>query len=138
MEVCPVFIDETGVLSGSPQQQPDIDLRNLYFSFPDVQFHAMILDRLDNNYSLARWHGDVWEAYADPTRTLLERRLDRDVFAIADLQGKPDDSPVYGDVAISLNWTTIPPAMRLPRCARNDRLRKVDTHELHLGQDTAS
>ena len=172
MEVCPVFIDETGVLSGSPQQQPVygigalvvpdtrsitdslyrlhfnfssgrmaerhelrrdikargeaptlrevdrlmhstrhheykfsevsrynlqqyVDLLNLYFSFPDVQFHAMILDRLDTDYSLSRWHGDVWEAYADLTRTLLERRLDRNVFAIVDLQGKPNDSPVY-------------------------------------------
>ena len=172
MEVCPVFIDETGVLSGSPLRQPVygigalvvpdtrsitdtlyrlhfnfssgrmaerhelrrnirargdaltlqevdrlmhstrhheykfsevsrfnvqqyINLLNVYFSFPDVQFHAMILDRLDDAYSLARWQGDVWGAYADLTRILLDRRLDRDVFAIADLQGKPDDSQIY-------------------------------------------
>ena len=35
------------------------------------------------------------------------------------------------DAAISLNWATIPPAARLPRFTRNDRLRKVGTHEAH-------
>ena len=39
------------------------------------------------------------------------------------------------DVAISLNRTTIPPATRLPRRARNDRLRKVGTHELADGSE---
>lgn len=172
MEVCPVFIDETGVLSGSPRRQPVygvaalvvpdtgditdalyrrhfnfiadrmaerrrirrgieerderptlqeldslmhssrhheykftetsrfniqqyIDLLNIYFAFPEMEFHAMILDRLSPTYSLSRWDNDVWSAYAHLTRDLLERRLDRDVFAIVDLQGKPEGSTVY-------------------------------------------
>ena len=172
MEVCPAFIDETGILSGLRQQQPVygigvlvvpdtraitnslyrlhfnfradrmaergrlrrdiqsrsglptlrevdrlmhstrhheykftavsrynvqqyIDLLNLYFSFQDLQFHALILDRLDPDYSLARWGNDIWRAYADLARELIELRLDRDVFAIMDLQDKPDQSPVY-------------------------------------------
>ena len=172
MEICPVFIDETGVLTETPRQQPvygigallipdtraitdslyrlhfnfsaarmaerqnlrraiqsraqsptlpeldrllhstrhheykfsevtrfnlqqHIDLLNLYFSFPEPQFHAVILNRLDASYSLARWNGDVWAAYAALAKDLLERRLDREVFAIVDLQGKPGKSTVY-------------------------------------------
>lgn len=172
MEICPVFIDETGILSGSRQQQPVygigalvipdtrattnslyrlhfnsgsdraaergrhsreiqergrkltlqevdflmhstrhheykfsevtrfnvqqyIDLLNMYFSFRELQFHALILDRLDPDYGLTRWDNDVWLAYADLTYKLLDASLDRDVFAIVDLQDKPDRSPVY-------------------------------------------
>ena len=172
MEICPVFIDETGILSGSRQQQPVygigalvipdtravtnslyrlhfnfgstraaersdlrreiresgrplalrevdllmhstrhheykfsevsrfnvqqyIDLLNMHFSFQELQFHAVILDRFDTDYSLTRWNGDDWLAYADLTRELLEASLDRDVFTIVDLQDKPDKSPVY-------------------------------------------
>ena len=75
--------------------QQYIDLVNLYFSFPDLQFHSILLDRRDPSYSLSKWNGDEWSAYAHLTRELLERRLDRDVFAIVDLQDKPDKSPVY-------------------------------------------
>ena len=172
MEVCPVFIDETGVLSGSPQDQPVfgigalvipdtksitdslyrlhfnfskermterrriynnissrstpptsaevarllqstrhheykftkirktnvqqyIDLVNLYFSFQQPQFFAVMMDRLAPTYSLARWHNDAWSAYAHITRDLLQRQLDRDVFAILDFQGKPNNSVVH-------------------------------------------
>lgn len=80
--------------------QQYIDLVNLYFSFPEPQFHAVLLDRLDPSYSLARWNGDVWLAYADLARRLLEDRLDRDVFAIVDLQDKPDKSSVYLEDAL--------------------------------------
>ncbi len=172
MEVCPAFVDETGILSGQRQQQPVygvgllvvpeprvitnslyrihfnfgagqkaernrlrseikscatlptmpeidrlmhstrhheykfsevtrfnlqqyIDLLNLYFSFPEPQFHALIMDRLDPNYNLSRWGDDAWQAYAGLAQELLERQLDRDVFAIVDLQDKPDQSSVY-------------------------------------------
>ena len=172
MEVCPVFIDETGVLSGSPREQPvygigalgvpdtrsitdslyrrhfnfsrdrmtarkriyeDIrsrrepptlheatqlmqaarhheykftkirganlqqyaDLLEIYFSFPEPQFHAVVLDRQDPGYSLSRWDNDSWSAYAHITRDLLEQQLDRDVFAIVDFQGKPGGSTFH-------------------------------------------
>ena len=75
--------------------QQYIDLLNLYFSFPEPEFHALIMDRLDPNYSLSRWDNDTWWAYADLARGLLEEQLERDVFAIVDLQDKPDRSPVY-------------------------------------------
>ena len=42
----------------------------------------------------------VWKAYADLVRRLLERRLDRDVFAVVDLQDKPHKSPVYLEDAL--------------------------------------
>lgn len=177
MEICPVFIDETGVLTEAPRQQPVygigallipdtreltdslyrlhfnfsadrmferqqlrraiqagartptlrevdrlmhstrhheykfsevtrfnlqqyIDLLNLYFSFPEPRFHAIAFDRLNPAYSLARWQGDVWAAYAHLAKDLLERRLDRAVFAIVDLQGKPDKSAVYLEDAL--------------------------------------
>ena len=172
MEVCPAFIDETGVLSGSPRRQPVygvaalvvpetkditdtlyrrhfnfvsdraterrnirqairqrgqmptlkeidvlmhstshheykfteasrfniqqyIDLLNIYFTFPELQFHAMVWDRRAPDYSLARWNEDVWSAYAHLTRDLIGRRFERDVFAIVDLQGKPSSSSVF-------------------------------------------
>ena len=172
MEVCPVFIDETGALSESPARQPIygigalvipdtksitdnlyklhfnflsdrmeargrirrnvlsradpptlgeinrlmrstrhheykfaeitrfniehyVELISAYFSFHEPQFHAVMLDRLDPAYSLSRWDGDIWRAYANIAGELLERQIDRDVFAIVDLQGKPSDSPIY-------------------------------------------
>ena len=188
MEVCPVFVDETGILSGKPRQQPVygigalvvpdpreitnslyrlyfnfsanrmnqrqklrsdvlqrvtppslreidflmhstrhheykfteltrfnqqqyIDLLNLYFTFPDVQFHAIFLDRLDPSYSLGRWNGDGWTAYAGLTRELLEHQLDRDVFAIVDLQDKPDKASLFLE-------DTICSALRVKGCLR--------------------
>lgn len=75
--------------------QQYVDLVNLYFSYPDLQFHSLLLNRSDPAYSLSKWGGDEWSAYAHLTRELLERRIDRDVFAIVDLQDKPDKSPVY-------------------------------------------
>jgi len=172
MNVCPVFVDETGVLSSSIQMQPTygiglllvpeprvvtdsfykfhfnflqerttrrnqirqrvrqegrplfeselnylmwssrhheykfsevthfnlqqyIDLLNLYFSFPTLEFHALLIDRRDPRFSLAQWGHDSWHAYAAIVKELLRRRLKRDVFAIIDLQGKPNDASIY-------------------------------------------
>jgi hypothetical protein len=172
MEVCPAFIDETGVLSGSLQAQPIygvgvlivpetgkitdsfyrlhynfvqdrattrrqfrkelqergttptlaeverlmwstrhheykfsevtqsnlqqyIDILNLYFSFPDLEFHSLVLDRLHPDAGLDRWHNDEWAAYAHFTRELLEKTLKRDIFAIVDLQGEPKRSNLH-------------------------------------------
>ena len=172
MEVCPAFIDETGVLSGPPHLQPlfgigalvvpdtrvatdrlyrlhfnfiasrqsarrrirrqvqaggqrptlaeldwlmsstqhheykfnsitrnnvqqYIDLLNVYFEFPEMQFHALIMDRMSPEYTLDRWNGDIWQAYVDLTRDLLEQQMDRGVFAVMDFQDKPDNSYVY-------------------------------------------
>jgi hypothetical protein len=75
--------------------QQYIDLLNLYFSFPDLEFHALLLERSNPTFNLARWNDDVWHAYVSLACTLLRRRLKRDVFAIVDLQGKPDDALVY-------------------------------------------
>ena len=72
-----------------------VDLLNLYFSFPSLEFHSMILHRHDPNASLARWDNDTWSAYTGVTRDLLEKRVTRDVFAIVDLQSKPDQSRVH-------------------------------------------
>lgn len=66
-----------------------LDILNLYFTFRDLEFHALIMDRLDLKASLEKWHNDDWEAYAYLAKELLERRLTRDVFAIVDLQGEP-------------------------------------------------
>lgn len=172
MEVCPVFIDETGILSGSTRAQPVygigalvipdtreitdkfyrlhfnfvsttrmergelrrdiqkrgkqltlmevdrlmwstrhheykfsevtrsnlqqyIDLMDMYFSFHEIEFHSLIVNRLDENFNLEEWNHDKWKAYIEFTRQLLERSLTRDVFAIVDLQEKPENSPDY-------------------------------------------
>ena len=169
MEVCPAFIDETGVLTSSPRDQPVygigllvvhdpvaitdalykthfgfiseratrrrqliedirrrgeqpqlselnkllwstrhheykfaeisehniqdyIDLLNVYFSFATLEFHALIIDRSDPNFSFRSWGEDSWAAYVNIGRELLKRRLKHNVFAIVDLQGKPDSS----------------------------------------------
>ena len=167
MEVCPVFIDETGVLSGSVSKQPVfgigtllvpdtreitdslyrlhfnfisdrmqarndvrravqlrgtsptlkevdrmmwstrhheykftevtrfnlqqyIDILNIYFSFTGLEFHALIIDRNDPGFELDTWNNDEWIAYANFAKSLIARSVARDVFAIVDLQGKPD------------------------------------------------
>ena len=172
MEVCPVFIDETGILTGSAREQPIygvgvlivpetsmitdsfyrlhynfiqdratrrkemrmeiqargtlptidevdrmmwstrhheykfseitranlqqyINILNLYFSFSDLEFHSLILNRLDLKAGLGRWNNDEWAAYAHFVKTLLEKRLTRDAFAIVDLQGEPKRSEVH-------------------------------------------
>lgn len=53
------------------------------------------MDRTESNYSLGRWGNDVWKAYASLAKELLRRRTKRDVFAILDLQAKPDYSYDY-------------------------------------------
>jgi uncharacterized protein DUF3800 len=75
--------------------QQYIDLLNLCFSFPTLEFHALLIDRRDQRFSLAPWKNDTWHAYAAIIKELLRRRLKRDAFAIIDLQGKPDDASVY-------------------------------------------
>ena len=70
--------------------QQYIDLLNIYFSFSELQFHAVIFDRLEPEYSLDRWDGDEWRAYADITRELLGLRMDREVFVTLDYQDKPN------------------------------------------------
>ena len=70
--------------------QEYVDLLNVYFSFSDVEFHAMLIDRNDGIFDLAEWSQDSWHAYCVLTRELVQRRLNRRAFAIADLQGKPD------------------------------------------------
>ena len=172
MEVCPVFIDETGVLSGPARLQPvygvgalvipetkditeslyrrhfnfvadrkaarsrarqdalsrtepptlgEVDrlmrstrhheykfsevtrlnvqqyiiLLDIYFAYHAVEFHSVIINRMEPGNILSLWDGDTWGSYADLARELMELRISRDVFAIADLQGKSDKSPVY-------------------------------------------
>ena len=172
MEVCPVFIDETGVLSSSVKEQPiygigalvvpdtreitdslyrlhfnfindrmrvrndirrdiqrrgtpptlvevghvmwstrhheykftevtrsniqqHIDILNIYFSFADLEFHSLIIDRNDPEFGLDRWNSDTWIAYANFAKSLLHKRVTREVFAIVDLQSKPGHSPEH-------------------------------------------
>lgn len=75
--------------------QQYINILNLYFSFSDLEFHSLVLNRLEPNAGLGRWDNDEWAAYVHFTKTLLEKRLTRDVFAIVDLQGEPKKSDVH-------------------------------------------
>ena len=177
MEVCPAFVDETGVLTGSSKKQPlfgigvlivpntrtitdsfyrlhfnfvqnraakrneyrrelnargtsldldevdrlmwstrhheykftevtlaniqqYVDLLNLYFSFSDLEFHCLMLDRWDPNAGLGKWNNDEWAAYNYFATELLRLRLTRNVFAIVDLQGEPDKSDVHLEDAL--------------------------------------
>ena len=75
--------------------QQYIDLLNLYFSFPDMEFHALLVDRMDPGFTLDYWGNDEWMAYLTLARELLERRLQREVFTIIDLQGKPKSAREY-------------------------------------------
>ena len=179
MRVCPAFIDETGILSGSPEQQPVygvgvmvvpdpkaitnslyrlhfkfgadrrrrtnslrreiqsrttpitprevdqlmsstrhheykftevtrfnlqqyIDLLNVYFTHEDVQFHTVIFDRLEPEFSLLRWDNEEWKAYAEITRELLSARIDRQIFAILDFQDKPNKAMLHLEDTVCL------------------------------------
>lgn len=75
--------------------QQYIDILNIYFSFTGMEFHALIIDRNDPNFDLDIWNNDEWIAYANFARSLIDRSITRDVFAIVDLQGKPDRSPEH-------------------------------------------
>lgn len=69
--------------------QEYVDLLNLFFSFGDVEFHALLLDRTRPGFNLEPWNFDEWAAYVALTCELIERSLTRDVFAILDMQGQP-------------------------------------------------
>ncbi len=75
--------------------QDYVDLLNLYFSFPGLEFHSIMMNRLDPDANLDKWDNDPWLAYVHTARELLEKRVTRDVFAIVDLQSKPDKSRVH-------------------------------------------
>lgn len=70
--------------------QEYVDLLNVFFAHSGPEFHALMVDRSAGGYRLARWGDDPWSAYCHLTKELLSRRLRREVFAIVDLQGKPD------------------------------------------------
>ena len=75
--------------------QQYIDLLNLYFSCPGLEFHALVLDRTEPEAGLSKWNDDEWEAYTHFAHDLLESALTRDVFAIVDLQSKPRRSKTH-------------------------------------------
>ena len=75
--------------------QDYIDILNLYFSFSDLEFHALMFDKRDSKAGLSKWDNDSWIAYTQFAKKLLEERLTRDVFAIVDLQGEPDKANVH-------------------------------------------
>ena len=75
--------------------QQYVDILNIYFSFTGLEFHSLIVDRNDPGYGLTEWNNDEWLAYANFAKSLLQRRIVRDVFAIVDLQGKPYSSPEH-------------------------------------------
>ena len=84
-----------------------VDLLNLYFQFPELEFHSVMMNRLDPQASLRRWGNDSWLAYAHITKTLLANRLSRNVFAIVDLQSKPDSSSTHlEDILCSVDNVT--------------------------------
>ena len=74
--------------------QQYVDLLNLYFSSPGLEFHSLMMDRRDSRAGLHKWSNDEWGAYVGICKQLLEASLSRDVFAIVDLQGKPHKSDV--------------------------------------------
>ena len=69
--------------------QEYVDLLNLLFTFRDVEFHALLLDRTRPGFDLAPWGFDQWAAYVELLCDLMERSLTRDVFAILDMQEQP-------------------------------------------------
>ena len=69
-----------------------LDLLNLYFSLPGVEFHAIIIDRFQEASDLAGFK-NYWDAYTSCARELLRRRLKQDVFALPDYQGTPTKPP---------------------------------------------
>ena len=75
--------------------QDYIDILNLYFSFPDFEFHSLMMNKYDKKAWLGRWDNNPWMAYTHFTKELLAKRLKRDVFAIVDLQDKPGRSNVH-------------------------------------------
>ena len=69
--------------------QEYVDLLNRFFTFGDVEFHSLLLDRTQPGFNLAHWSFDEWAAYVALTCELMERSLTRDVFAILDMQEQP-------------------------------------------------
>ncbi len=71
MEVCPVFIDETGVLSGSPQGQPVYGIGALVV--PDTKSITDSLYSLHFNFSRQRMterrriYDNLWSRTTPPT-----------------------------------------------------------------------
>jgi len=75
--------------------QEYIDLLSVFFAHPGPEFHSLVVDRTAPGFGLQTWGGDAWTAYCSLSSELLAQSLDRDVFAIVDLQAKPDRSGHY-------------------------------------------
>ena len=80
--------------------QEYIDLLSVFFSYSGTEFHSLIVDRTDLDFGLQAWGGDAWTAYCSLSSELLTRCLHRDVFAIVDLQAKPERSGHYLEDAL--------------------------------------
>lgn len=74
--------------------QQYLNLLNLYFSCACFEFHALLLDRSQLEFSLSRWDNDAWRAYVKLGRELLEQRLNSPAFVLVDFQDKPNAASV--------------------------------------------
>ena len=74
--------------------QQYLNLLNLFFSYDCFEFHALLVDRTQADFSLSRWGNDSWRAYVNLGRELLERRLGSPAFAIVDYQERPNAASV--------------------------------------------
>ncbi len=80
--------------------QEYIDLLSVFFAYSGTEFHSLIVDRTVPDFGLQAWGGDAWTAYCSLSSELLTRCLHRDVFAIVDLQAKPERSGQYLEDAL--------------------------------------
>ena len=72
--------------------QQYLNLLNLYFSRDCFEFHALLLDRTQRDFSLSRWGNDFWLAYVKLGREILEQRLESPAFVLVDFQERPNDA----------------------------------------------
>ena len=80
--------------------QEYVDLLSVFFSYPGSEFYALVVDRTVPGFDLQAWGGDTWAAYCALSSEILIRALRRNVFAIVDLQAKPERSGHYLEDAL--------------------------------------
>jgi len=78
------------------------ELIEIYFSFPDNHFCALVIDKRHPNFNMNKYFPNAWEAYIGYSRLLIKKNVhsDEKICILADYHSKPKASSKYYEVEL--------------------------------------